>query len=73
MIIIRNTLGFGFSYAITPWIDNQGLTRTFVAVGMVSLAVTLTFLAMTIFGKRLRKFSAQKYYEFVATSAAPAH
>lgn len=73
VIIIRNTLGFGFSYAITPWINNQGLTKTFIAVGMVALAATLTFLLMITFGKRLRKFSTPTYYKYVATGVAPAH
>ena len=27
IIIIRNTLGFGFSYAITPWVENEGLLK----------------------------------------------
>ncbi|RFU24082.1 hypothetical protein B7463_g12253, partial [Scytalidium lignicola] len=73
VIIVRNTLGFGFSYAITPWVDNQGLIRTFVAVGMVALAATLTFLIMVYAGKRLRRFSAKRYYAYVATSVAGAH
>jgi hypothetical protein len=73
IIIIRNTLGFGFSYAITPWIDNQGLTKTFVAVGMISLATMLTFLIMVWCGKRLRKFSAPRYYRYITTTVGVAH
>jgi MFS family permease len=65
VIIIRNTLGFAFSYAITPWIDASGLQNTFVAVSMVSLACTLSFLAMIVFGKRLRKWSAKRYWSYV--------
>ncbi|TLD39246.1 MFS general substrate transporter-1 [Venturia nashicola] len=70
VIIIRNTLGFGFSYAITPWISAQGLEKTFVAVGMISLFFTGTFVAMIVWGKRLRKFSAKTYYDYAATTMA---
>ncbi|RDW68190.1 MFS general substrate transporter-1 [Coleophoma crateriformis] len=73
VIIFRNTLGFGFSYAITPWINAQGLTKTFVAVGMISLVCTSSFLAMIKFGKALRRFSTTKYWEYVATSAVAGH
>lgn len=70
VIIIRNTLGFGFSYAITPWISAQGLEKTFVAVGIISLFCTGSFVAMIIWGKRLRRFSAKTYYEYAATTMA---
>ncbi|EED85647.1 predicted protein [Postia placenta Mad-698-R] len=68
VIIIRNTLGFGFSYAITPWYTNQGLKNCFIAAGFVSLACTFSFLLMIVFGKNLRRFSREKYWEYVATS-----
>ncbi|KAF1808179.1 major facilitator superfamily protein [Eremomyces bilateralis CBS 781.70] len=68
VIIIRNTLGFGFSYAITPWIENQGMLKCFVAVGMVSLTCTGSFLLMVPFGKRLRIYSAKTYYAYAATT-----
>lgn len=68
VIVIRNTLGFGFSYAITPWYTNQGLKNCFIAAGFISLACTFTFLFMIVYGKRLRKFSRDKYWEYVATS-----
>lgn len=72
VIIIRNTLGFGFSYAITPWIEAQGMRNCFITVAMLSLVTTASFLLMTTFGKRLRRFSRDKYWEYVATSVAGA-
>jgi hypothetical protein len=65
IIVIRNTIGFGFSYGITPWIRADGYTKTFVAVAMLSLGTTFTFLVMIFFGKSLRKMSAKKYWEHV--------
>jgi MFS family permease len=67
VIVIRNTMGFGMSYGITPWIAAQGLTKTFVAVAMLSLVTTLTFLVFIVYGKALRKWSARKYWEYVST------
>jgi len=73
VIVIRNTLGFGFSYAITPWYTHQGLKNCFITAGFVSLGCTATFLIFIVFGKRLRKFSSSKYWEYVATSAVGSH
>ena len=71
VIIIRNTLGFAVSYGINPWINGMGLQNCFITVAMVSLTCTFSFLFMTFFGKKLREFSAKKYWKYVATSAAP--
>ncbi|KAM0550780.1 hypothetical protein ACHAPJ_008643 [Fusarium lateritium] len=66
VILIRNTLGFAFGYAINPWIDSLGLQNCFISVSMISLFCTCTFLVMIIWGKRLRKFSAGRYWSYVA-------
>lgn len=73
VIIIRNTLGFAVSYAINPWIDAMGVQNCFITVAMVALVCTFTFLPMVFIGKRLRKHSAPKYWEYVATCAVPGH
>lgn len=73
VIIIRNTLGFAVSYGIDPWINGMGLQNCFITVSMVALVCTFTFLPMIFVGKKLRRFSTKKYWEYVATSAAPAH
>lgn len=70
VIIIRNTLSFGFNYGITPWITASGLQNTFVAVAMISIAVTVTFLPMVKFGKALRRRSAKKYWRYVESGVA---
>ena len=63
--VIRNTMGFGFSYGITPWIESQGLVKTFVAVAALSIFCNLTFLALVFWGKKLRRMSAKKYWELI--------
>ncbi|KAL1896363.1 hypothetical protein Sste5346_004748 [Sporothrix stenoceras] len=67
IIVIRNSMGFGFSYGITPWLNAEGYTKTFIAVSMLSLGCTLTFLAMSVFGKSLRRMSAKRYWAYVET------
>jgi MFS family permease len=64
IMVIRNTIGFGISYAITPWWQTQGLQNCFITAGMISLACTLTFLLMICYGKRLRRWSVPAYREY---------
>lgn len=73
VIVIRNTIGFGFSYAITPWYTNNGLQDCFITARMLSLVCTFTFLGMIRKEEDLRRFSAKKYWEYVATSAVKSH
>ncbi|GAB7356920.1 hypothetical protein MBLNU459_g7771t2 [Dothideomycetes sp. NU459] len=73
VIVIRNSIGFGISYAITPWYTNNGLQNCFITAGMLSLACTFTFLGMIWKGKDLRRLSAKTYWRYVATSAVEAH
>jgi MFS family permease len=73
VILIRNTLGFAFGYAINPWIDSLGLQNCFISVSMISLFVTGTFLCMIVWGKRLRKFSAGRYWSYVAEERTLSH
>jgi MFS family permease len=68
VMLIRNTIGFGFSYAITPWWTTHGLQNCFITAGIVSLACTFTFLFMIVFGKRLRRWSIPAYKEYMATT-----
>jgi MFS family permease len=66
VIIIRNTLGFAFSWGINPWINNLGLQNCFVSVALIALACTYSFLIIIVIGKPLRKFSAKQYWKYVA-------
>ncbi|KAF4448043.1 Major facilitator superfamily domain general substrate transporter [Fusarium albosuccineum] len=68
IMIVRNTLGFAFSYAITPWIEAMGLRDCFISVSLLSLACTSTFLLMIFWGKSLRRFSAKRYWAYAASS-----
>jgi MFS family permease len=66
IMIIRNTIGFAFSYAITPWIDAMGLQDCFISVSLISFFCTYTFLAVVFWGKSWRRLSAKRYWQFVS-------
>lgn len=68
VIIIRNTLGFAFNYAINPWIDSLGLQNCFISVAAISFISTSSFLVMIFWGKRGRQFSAGRYWSYVSKS-----
>lgn len=68
VMLIRNTIGFGISYGITPWWTTQGLQNCFVTAAMISLACTFTFFLMIKYGRRIRRWSFPAYKQFMATT-----
>ncbi|KAJ6444349.1 C2H2 transcription factor [Purpureocillium lavendulum] len=64
IIVLRNTMGFAFSYAITPWIEKVGLRNCFISVSMLSLVCTGSFVLMILWGKNLRRSSAERYWRY---------
>lgn len=68
IMLIRNTIGFGFSYAITPWWTTQGLQNCFITAAMVSIACTFTFGVMIVCGKRIRRWSIPAYEKYMPTT-----
>ena len=68
IMIIRNTIGFGFNYAITPWWTTQGLQNCFITAAAISIVCTFTFLIMTVYGKRIRRWSIPAYRKYMATA-----
>jgi MFS family permease len=73
MILCRNTMSFAFNYAITPWINAQGLQKTFIAVAVLSCGFGCSFLLMIWKGKNLRKRCAERYWRYVATQVVQHH
>lgn len=61
VMCIRNTMGFGISYAVTPWVTNMGFQNAFLVAAFVGLAQVLTFLIFIKWGKAIRISSAQQY------------
>ncbi|KAF9886871.1 hypothetical protein FE257_010994 [Aspergillus nanangensis] len=63
---LRNAFSIGIPFAITPWLENNGLTYMFVACGFMSLGVTLTLLGMVVYGKQIRRKTARRYRDMAA-------
>lgn len=68
IMIIRNTIGFGFSYAITPWWTTQGLQNCFITAAAISIVCTFSFLVLIVYGKQLRRWSASAYRRYMVTA-----
>ncbi|KAL1892618.1 hypothetical protein Sste5346_006903 [Sporothrix stenoceras] len=68
VILIRNTMNFGFNYGVTPWVDNMGAQNTFLMAGVIAFATTLVFLIMIVWGKKMRMANAAAYWKFVEES-----
>ncbi|GFG07508.1 uncharacterized MFS-type transporter C1271.10c [Aspergillus udagawae] len=58
---LRNAIGIGIPFAISPWMQQSGLTNMFIACGIISLAITLTIIPMVMYGKRVRVRTAGRY------------
>lgn len=65
VVLIRNIFGFAFAYAITPWIEAQGMKKTFLVVGSLSLIFWSLCGPMIILGKSIRARTAAKYQVFL--------
>ncbi|KAJ5480752.1 hypothetical protein N7539_006646, partial [Penicillium diatomitis] len=62
---LRNIVSIGIPFAITPWMQTQGLQNMFLASGFLCLAISLLILPMIMFGKRSRRSCAPRYFRLV--------
>ncbi|RMX75630.1 hypothetical protein D0869_11445 [Hortaea werneckii] len=69
VIVVRNTIGFGFTYAITPWYTNERLQNCFIEAGFLSLLCMATFVPMIFIGKILHRFSTETYWKYINSSS----
>jgi len=53
---IKNLFTFGLTYYTDPWLDKQGVLRTFCTIGGINIAICLTTIPMYIYGKRARSW-----------------
>jgi high-affinity Fe2+/Pb2+ permease len=58
-------VSIGIPFAITPWIERNGLQNMFIATGFISLGITGLIIPMVIWGKDSRRKLAVKYYSLV--------
>ncbi|KPM44080.1 hypothetical protein AK830_g2409 [Neonectria ditissima] len=72
-ILIRNLMGFAFSYAVVPMITNLGLRNAFILIAILGLVFWCICIFVIIFGKSLRRSSAASYWRLVEVYDAAAH
>lgn len=54
IIGLKNIVGFGFSYAVIPWLNASGYERTFGAMAGIYTAIMLLGVPLWYWGKRIR-------------------
>ncbi|KAF8863918.1 MFS general substrate transporter [Acephala macrosclerotiorum] len=64
ILFMRNVLGFGFTFAIQPWMDGMGSQNTIVFLAVLCFVTTMTFLGMVRWGKGFRRKTARTYLRF---------
>ncbi|KAJ5373987.1 Major facilitator superfamily domain general substrate transporter [Penicillium concentricum] len=65
MAFMRNAVSIGIPFAISPWIQRNGIQNMFIACGMMSLAVTGTIIPMIVWGKSARRALTGRYHDIV--------
>lgn len=64
MLLIRNLIGCGFTFAIQPWLTRNGLTVTSWLMFMLSIMINGSFVVFLRWGKMLRKWTKNRYSKF---------
>ncbi|KAI1612640.1 major facilitator superfamily domain-containing protein [Exophiala viscosa] len=73
MICIRNTMGFGFGFAVTPWITADGVQNTYIAIGFIGMFFWGLCFLFILIGKKTRKATAKAYWTMVEEHGLQAH
>ena len=58
---LRNAISIGIPFAITPWMERDGISNMFIACGFISLAVAGLCIPMVFWGKASRRKLAPVY------------
>ncbi|KIW36473.1 uncharacterized protein PV06_11288 [Exophiala oligosperma] len=61
VIVIRNLLGFAWTYAVTPWLAASGVKIISITTAAITIAVYLTVIPMMVWGKRMRMWTSSRY------------
>ena len=59
VVALKNIFGFGFSYAVLPWLTATGYVNTFVAMAFILFGLILFGLPLWYWGKQIRYASAK--------------
>ena len=73
MILIRSSMGFGFNYAVTPWLEKSGVQNLYIAIAFIGMFFWgLSFLFIWL-GKKTRQLTARDYWTMVEKYGLSAH
>lgn len=64
ILFLRNCIGCGFTFAIQPWLDRDGLSLTTWLMFMLSLVINGSYLIMVFWGKSFRRWTANAYFKY---------
>lgn len=67
---IRNIISVGILFALTPWIDAQGLLHMFITMGVLCFIFAMLYVPMVYTGKGLRKATSMRYTKMAARKAS---
>ena len=73
VVVLRNCFAAGFTFAIGPWLTNEGLKNTTIEIGIMALGINLSAAVMAYYGKSLRRLSAPKYNRLAADLGDASH
>lgn len=67
IVILKSTVVFAVSFAITTWVDSLGLQNAFISVAFIlGFAFWITAIPMILWAKRIRIRTAPIYYKWAA-------
>ncbi|RVX66189.1 hypothetical protein B0A52_10081 [Exophiala mesophila] len=73
IILVRNTMGFAFAYAVLPMVTDMGIQNAFILLAFLGAAIWAGCIVMIIWGKKFRKATAATYWKMVEEQGLKAH
>lgn len=64
MLFIRNMIGMGFTFAIQPWLNRNGIKVTTWLMFMLAVVINGTFIVMIKWGKNFRRGTMERYKKY---------
>ena len=69
VVFVRNAFSVVIMFSGTPWIQNLGIRNGFILAAAISFVLLMIPVPMMIWGKALRRHTAQRYRKFSARQA----
>jgi hypothetical protein len=63
VVFVRNGISLIIMFVVTPWINGLGIQNCFISVAVVAFIFQLMPIPLLIWGKRIRRSTAKRYWE----------